>query len=65
MAQYMMPAARSQNTGRLVKKQDLAGRRYLPSDSAEVWLVSQSLAEDLSRRTRESWVAEPITYTGS
>lgn len=62
---YLMPAARNTKTDQLIKRQDLSGHRYTDSDSATVWNLSQILAEDLSRRTRETWVAEPITYTGN
>lgn len=63
--QYLMPAARNTKTRQLVKRQELSSRRYLVQDSEEVWALSQALAEDLSARSRQSWVAEPITYTGN
>ena len=60
-----MPAARNQQTRQLVKKQPLDGQRFTLSQSSEVWAISTSLADDLTARTRQSWSAEPITYTGS
>lgn len=61
--QYLMPAARNTKTRMLIKRQELGTHRYLSTDTQEVWALSQSLAEDLSARTREPWVAEPFTYT--
>jgi hypothetical protein len=58
---FLMPAARCLNTGQLIKSQQLS-KRFTASDRREVDQLSQILAEDLSRRTRETWSAEPITY---
>lgn len=63
--QYLMPAARCENTGERIKRQDLSGHRYTAKDSGTVWTLSQILAEDLTARTRRTWVAEPFTYTGN
>jgi len=65
MTQYLMPAARCLDTRQLVKKQDLSGRRYLNSDHQEVWALSHVLADELTARTRQTWLAEPITYTNN
>ena len=63
MAQYVMPAARNTKTGQKVKQQQLNGYRFTLAERDQAWAISQSLAESLSTRTRESWIAEPITYT--
>lgn len=65
MDQYLMPAARNIGSGQLVKKQDLSGRRYSQKNRQEAWTVSEILAEQLTARTRETWVPELITYTGN
>lgn len=65
MDQYLMPAARNIQSGQLLKKQDLSGRRYSLKNRQEAWTVSEILAEDLTARTRETWVPELITYTGN
>jgi hypothetical protein len=62
MAQYLMPAARSQSTGQLIKSQDLRGRRYTELDRDQAQRLAQRLAESLTARTRHSWSAELITY---
>lgn len=62
---YLMPAARNVDSGQTIKRQDLSGQRYTPSDRQTVDTLSQLLAEDLSRRTRQTWAAAPITYTGN
>ena len=63
MPEYYMPAARCLNTQQLLKKQDLRGRRFSVREREEAWLTAEILAEDLTARTRESWVPELITYT--
>ncbi len=65
MDQYLMPAARCLTSNQLVKKQDLSGRRYTLKNRQEAWTVSEILAEDLTARTRETWIPELITYTDS
>jgi hypothetical protein len=57
-----MPAARNSVTRDLVKKQDLSGRRYSVLERELVLKISQILAEDLSLRTRQEWLAEPFEY---
>jgi len=57
-----MPAARNSVTRDLVKKQDLSGRRYSVLERELVLKISQLLAEDLSLRTRQEWLAEPFEY---
>ncbi len=65
MPEFLMPAARCLDTRQRIKSQALDGRRYTQSQSTEVWLISQSLADDLTARTRQQWQADPITYTGN
>jgi len=60
--QYLMPAARCPETGQLIKRQDLSGKRYMPNEQREVQILSEILAEDLSLRTQRHWTAEPIKY---
>jgi hypothetical protein len=60
---FLMPAARCETTGQVVKNMQLSNRRYTRSDRSEVDALSQILAEDLSARTRQTWSAAPITYT--
>ena len=61
--EYLMPAAHCPSTGDRVKRQDLSGRRFTRSNQTEAWLTAQVLAEDLTARTRETWIPELITYT--
>lgn len=63
MTEYFMPAARCQDTGQLLQRQDLRGRRYTRRDQAAAFSQAQQLAESLSARTRQTWTAELITYT--
>lgn len=63
MTQFLMPAARNINTRELVKKQDLAGRRFTSRDHTEAWAWATTLAEDMSARTRQDWRAELIEYS--
>ncbi len=63
MNQYLMPAARNINTREVVKKQDLAGRRFSLLDRREAQLWADRLAEDMSARTRQDWRAELIEYS--
>ena len=62
MAQYLMPAARCEETGQLVKKQDLSGARYTRFRRDQAWSMAQVLAEDMSQRHRQTWVPELIEY---
>jgi hypothetical protein len=62
MKKHLMPAARNSVTRDLVKKQDLSGRRYSVLERELVLKISQLLAEDLSLRTRQEWLAEPFEY---
>jgi len=59
---YLMPAARNTTTGQVIKRQDLSGRRYFTNQRTEVVTLSEILAEDLSGRSGQSWVASPIEY---
>ena len=63
MNQYLMPGARNINTREVVKKQDLAGRRFSLLDRREAQLWADRLAEDMSARTRQDWRAELIEYS--
>lgn len=63
MTEYFMPAARCQDTGQLVQRQDLRGRRYTGRDHTEALAQAQQLAESLSARSRQTWTPELITYT--
>lgn len=63
MTEYLMPAARCQDTGQLLQRQDLRGRRYTQRHRAEALAQAQQLAESLSQRRRQTWTPELITYT--
>lgn len=52
---YLQPLAHNPHTGHTVKSQDLSGYRY--TDRAQAQRVAESLAEDLTARTGQTWVA--------
>lgn len=60
--QYLMPAARCEETGQMVKKQNLSGRRYSQYERSEAWAVAETLAEDMSKRLRQTWTPKLIEY---
>jgi hypothetical protein len=60
---YLMPAARNLSTRQLVKSVDLSGGRYSQNNKNQAWLSAQTLAEKMSRQSRDSWIPELIEYT--
>jgi hypothetical protein len=60
---YLMPAARNLSTHQLVKSVDLSGGRYSQNNKNQAWLSAQTLAEKMSRQSRDSWIPELIEYT--
>ena len=53
---YLLPKALNTATGQTVKTQDLTGARFTTRQRALAQDVADRLAENLSARTRQTWV---------
>lgn len=62
MQQFLMPAAQNVKTGQIIKRTDLSGRRYQESERQQAQWIADDLAQDLTRRLRETWVGQVIEY---
>ena len=60
---YLLPKARCEATGEVVKSQDLTGARFTLAQRAFAEEVSQQLADKMSARTRRVWVGFVEEYT--
>jgi hypothetical protein len=63
--QYLMPKARNLRTGQTVKQQDLAGRRYMPHESQLAQQTADDLAQNMTRRSQDTWEGFVDAYTAS
>ncbi len=65
MATYLLPTARNLLTGQRQKIQDLTGDRLTESQRFIAEEKAQRLADTLTARTREPWIAEVVDYEPS
>lgn len=63
MKQFLQPMAKNTRTKQTVMLQDLTGYRYDLSEESQALAAAQGLADRMSRRSRETWVAVVKTYT--
>ncbi len=63
MTQYILAKARNTRTGQTVKQQDLSGRRLGPHERRECQLLANRLAEQMTARGPDTWVAIVEAYT--
>jgi hypothetical protein len=54
---YILPTARNRRTGETVKAQDLTGSRYQLHQRHDCLLEAQRLAQKLTDRSGDVWVA--------
>jgi hypothetical protein len=60
---YILPTARNRRTGETVKAQDLTGSRYQLHQRHDCLLEAQRLAQKLTDRSGDVWVAVIRPYT--
>ena len=62
MPKYLMPLARCHETGQTVKSVDLA-HRFTTAEHAPAQLIANLLAENMQKRTGDTWTGSVDTYT--
>lgn len=60
---YLLPTARCQETGEVIKQQDLAGGRYKLNERNFAQQAADRLASNLTARTRRDWKARVVEYS--
>lgn len=65
MANYLLPTARNLLTGQRQKIQDLTGDRLSESQRFIAEAKAQQLADKLTAKTKQPWIAEVIDYVPS
>jgi hypothetical protein len=61
--QYYSIQATNSKTHQTLQRQDLTGHKI--TDRAEALLVAESFAQQLSRRSRDSWVAKVVLVSAA
>lgn len=58
-----MPIARNVRTRQVVQSQDLSGARLTENQRSEALLLAERLADNMMKRSRDTWVPGVKEYT--